>query len=121
MGNRHRDCADRTCVLRGKIRKRRSKGVNSKTASGSNESENHNLRRYIGGWVDNIEDDFNALQELFPLAVIRVSSGIKLFQGGLELANVGLMRIYTPSAGQLRAEDIVGLVRFRRCRPPCGD
>ena len=56
--------------------------------------------------VAKLEDDFSALQTLSPFVVIRVSSGLKLFQGGLELANVGIMSVYTPRAGQLRAHDI---------------
>jgi hypothetical protein len=52
------------------------------------------------------EDDLNTLQAVSPCAVIRVRSGIKLFQGGFELANVGIMSVYTPDAGQLLAADI---------------
>jgi hypothetical protein len=59
----------------------------------------------LTGVANNLADDFSALQALSPVVVIRVSSGLKLFQGGLELANVGVMSVYTPSAGQLRARD----------------
>jgi hypothetical protein len=49
----------------------------------------------MSGWGD----DLNMLQAVSPCAVIRVSSGIKLLQGGLELANVGIISAYTPDAG----------------------
>jgi hypothetical protein len=56
----------------------------------------------MNGWGD----DLNMLQAVSPCAVIRVSSGIKLLQGGLELANVGIISAYTPDAGQLEAVNI---------------
>jgi hypothetical protein len=38
--------------------------------------------------------DFAELEKIEPVAIIRLSSGLKLLQGGLELANVGVARLY---------------------------
>ena len=63
------------------------------------------------GTAGSPEDDLNTLQAVSPCAVIRVSSGIKLFQGGRELANVGITSVYTPDAGQLLAANIGAKLR----------
>ena len=52
------------------------------------------------GAANHPEDDLKKLQAISPSAVLRLSSGLKLLQGGLELANVGIISIYTPDTGQ---------------------
>lgn len=51
-----------------------------------------------GGSLD-IAPDLEALDKAAPRAVIRVVSGLKLFQAGLELANVGVASLYARRAG----------------------
>jgi hypothetical protein len=43
------------------------------------------------GAANHPEDDLKKLQAISPSAVLRLSSGLKLLQGGLELANVGII------------------------------
>jgi hypothetical protein len=50
------------------------------------------------------KDDLNMLQAVSPCAVIRVNSGIKLLQGGLELANVRLAEAFIRKALSLAYE-----------------
>ena len=50
--------------------------------------------------------DLQALSNLDPLAVLRVASGLKLLQGGLELANVGIVSLYTRDADEELASRI---------------
>jgi hypothetical protein len=43
--------------------------------------------------------DFAELEKIDPVAIIRLSSGLKLLQGGLELANVGVASLYVKEHG----------------------
>jgi hypothetical protein len=63
------------------------------------------------GAANHPEDDLKKLQAISPSAVLRLSSGLKLLQGGLELANVGIISIYTPVTGPLHAANIGAVVR----------
>jgi hypothetical protein len=63
------------------------------------------------GAANHPEDDLKKLQAISPSAVLRLSSGLKLLQGGLELANVGIISIYTPDTGPLHAANIGTVVR----------
>ncbi|WP_139223728.1 hypothetical protein [Methylocapsa palsarum] len=54
--------------------------------------------------------DLRELTDLL-LPVIRVNSGLKLFQGGFELANVGILTVYSPVSARLQASDIGAGVR----------
>lgn len=71
-----------------------------------------------GGHAD-APADLEELSKVHPRAVMRVASGLKLLQGGLELANVGIVSLYTnppePVAGDSmrRLRSLLGLgLRF---------
>ncbi|WP_424363626.1 hypothetical protein [Methylocystis parvus] len=70
-----------------------------------------------GGAVD-VEQDLSALEDIETRAVIRIASGLKLLQGGLELANVGIVSLYerrenNANAAMRRLRALLGLgLRF---------
>lgn len=58
-----------------------------------------------------LEVQLDAMYELRPHAVFRIISGLKLFQGGFELSNVGILSVFTTEVGESPARQIAGRIR----------
>ena len=65
-----------------------------------------------------LELELERMGALKPLAVFRLISGLKLFQGGLELSNIGIVSVYTPEEGAISASQLGD--RIRRIRTLLG-
>ena len=58
-----------------------------------------------------LEEQLDAMYELKPRAVFRLISGLKLFQGGLELSNVGILSVFTTEENDRSARQIGDRIR----------
>jgi hypothetical protein len=65
-----------------------------------------------------LEPELERIHALKPLAVFQLISGLKLFQGGLELSSVGILNVYTPEEGAISASQLGD--RIRRIRTLLG-
>jgi hypothetical protein len=66
------------------------------------------------GAPKHVQQDLNELSGFSLSAVVRVNSGLKLFQGGFELANVGILTVYAPVSAPLQARDFGDRLRKLR-------
>jgi hypothetical protein len=65
----------------------------------------------VTGTVYSVEKDLAKMRELEPPAVFRLLSGLKLFQGGLELSNVGVLTVFTPNDAAISAKQLGDRIR----------
>jgi len=63
------------------------------------------------GIASPLEDHLVKMRDLNPPAVFRLLSGLKLHQGGLELASVGILSVFTPQASLLTAKELGDRIR----------
>src|SRR5204862_184767 len=65
----------------------------------------------LPGLSYSVEDDLARMCPLKPPAVFRLVSGLKLLQGGLELASVGVLTIFTPNDAAISAKQLGDRIR----------
>jgi hypothetical protein len=58
-----------------------------------------------------VERDLVKMRPLNPPAIFRLMSGLKLHQGGLELASVGILSVFTPQDALIPAKELGNRVR----------
>ena len=79
-------------------------------------SQNDRHRVYIfdttlSGTAYSVEKELDRIRALAPAAVFRLASGLKLFQGGLELSNVGILSVFTAAESAVSAKEIADNIR----------
>jgi hypothetical protein len=72
----------------------------------------------VVGSAFELEAKLEEMREVQPMAVFRLVSGLKLFQAGLELANVGLLSVFTSDGSPCPAAEIG--CRIRKIRTLLG-
>ena len=65
----------------------------------------------LTGAAYSLENDLSRLTPLQPPAVFRLISGLKLLQGGLELAGVGVLSVFTPSSAAFPSKQLGDRIR----------
>ncbi len=58
-----------------------------------------------------LEAELERMRALKPLAVFRLTSGMKLFQGGLELSSVGILSVFTLDESGISAKQLGDRIR----------
>jgi len=65
----------------------------------------------LTGIAYSVEKNLSRMRDLKPPAVLRVVSGLKLFQGGLELSGVGVLTVFTPDDAAIPAKALGDRIR----------
>jgi len=65
----------------------------------------------LTGAANSVDTDLVRLRALNPRAVFRLTSGLKLLQGGLELANVGVLTVFMPDDAAVSATQLGDRIR----------